>query len=166
MVTKRDSAQRIGFIGLGHMGRLMAARLIAAGYTLTVYDRTPERTRSLADKGAAVAATPRQVAAQCDVVMASVTGDAAAQEVMFGTDGVLAGARADSLVIDLSSVAPQTSRRVGAAARANGVAMLDAPVSGSTPQAEQGLLSIFMGGEQTTFERCQPLLEVLGTTVW
>ena len=166
MVTKRDSVQCIGFIGLGHMGRLMVARLIAAGYTLTVYDRTPERTRSLADKGAAVAATPRQVAAQCDVVMASVTGDAAAQEVMFGTDGVLAGARADSLVIDLSSVAPQTSRRVGAAARANGVAMLDAPVSGSTPQAEQGLLTIFVGGEQISFERCKPLLEVLGKTVW
>jgi len=166
MVTKRDTAQRIGFIGLGHMGRLMVARLLAAGYTLTVYDRTPERTRSVADKGAAVAATPRQVAAQCDVVMASLTDDAAVQEVMLGADGVLAGVRMDSLVIDLSSVAPQTSRRVWAAARAKGVAMLDAPVSGSTPQAEQGLLTIFVGGEQTTFERCQPILAVLGTTVW
>ena len=166
MVTKRDTAQRIGFIGLGHMGRLMVARLLAAGYTLTVYDRTPERTRSVADKGAAVAATPRQVAAQCDVVMASLTDDAAVQEVMLGADGVLAGVRMDSLVIDLSSVAPQTSRRVWAAARAKGVAMLDAPVSGSTPQAEQGRLTIFVGGEQTTFERCQPILEVLGTTVW
>jgi 3-hydroxyisobutyrate dehydrogenase len=166
MVAERDAAQRIGFIGLGHMGRLMVARLLAAGYALTVYDRAPERARPHADTGAAVAATPRQVAAQCDVVMASVTDDAAVQEVMLGADGVLAGVRMDSLVIDLSSVAPQTSRRVWAAARANGVAMIDAPVSGSTPQAEQGLLTIFVGGEQHSFERCQPILEVLGTTVW
>src|SRR5437588_11390610 len=120
MAANAVAAQRVGFVGLGHMGRLMAARLIDAGYRLTVYDRTPETTRPLADKGAAVAATPRQVAAQCDVVMASVTDDAAVEEVMLGTDGVLAGARADSQVIDLSSVAPETSRRVRAAALANG----------------------------------------------
>src|SRR5438309_1532978 len=144
MAANAVAAQRVGFVGLGHMGRLMAARLIDAGYRLTVYDRTPEKTRPLADKGAAVAATPRQLAAHCDVVMLSVTNDAAVQEVMLGADGVLAGVRENSLVIDLSSVSPETSRRVCEAARAKGVHMLDAPVSGSTPQAEQGVLTIFV----------------------
>src|SRR2546423_1760803 len=81
MAANAVARQRIGFIGLGHMGRLMAARLIDAGYTVTVYDRTSEKTRPLADKGAAVAATPRQLAAHCDVVMVSVTDDTAVQQV-------------------------------------------------------------------------------------
>jgi 3-hydroxyisobutyrate dehydrogenase len=166
MAANAVARQRIGFIGLGHMGRRMAARLIDAGYTVTVYDRTSEKTRPLAEKGAAVAATPRQLAAHCDVVILSVTDDTAVREVMLGADGVLAGVREDSMVIDLSSVLPETSRRVCEAARAKGVSMIDAPVSGSTPQAEQGVLTIFVGGEHKTFERCKPILEVLGKTVW
>jgi 3-hydroxyisobutyrate dehydrogenase-like beta-hydroxyacid dehydrogenase len=97
--------------------------------------------------------------------MTSVTDDAAVQDVMLNADGVLSGAHKDMMIIDLSSVAPETSRRVWAAARAKGIAMIDAPVSGSTPQAEQGILTIFVGGELPTFERCQPILEILGKTV-
>ena len=165
MAASAHSAPRIGFIGMGHMGRRMAARLIDAGYTLTVFDRTCEKTRPLVEKGAAAADSPRELAERCGVVMLSVADDAAVQEVMLGAARVLAGAREGSTVIDLSTVSPETSRRICEAARAKGVDMIDAPVSGSTPQAEQGALTIFVGGDPNTFGRSKPILEVLGKTV-
>jgi 3-hydroxyisobutyrate dehydrogenase-like beta-hydroxyacid dehydrogenase len=117
----------------------------------------------LAERGATVAATPRQLAAAVDIVVSSVANDAALEQVMFGPDGALAGARAGAIVIEMSTVSPRTSRRLHDAARTTGVAVLDAPVSGSTLQAEQGQLVIFVGGEADVYQSCRQLLAVLGS---
>jgi 3-hydroxyisobutyrate dehydrogenase-like beta-hydroxyacid dehydrogenase len=154
---------RVGFIGLGAMGSRMAGRLLAAHHEVVVYNRTPERTKALAEGGATVAATPRQLAADVDIVCSSVANDAALEQVMFGPDGALAGARAGAMVIEMSTVSPRTSRRLHDAAQSTGVAVLDAPVSGSTLQAEQGQLVIFVGGEADVYQKGRPLLAVLGS---
>ena len=153
---------RVGFIGLGAMGRRMASRLLAARHDLVVYNRTPERTRPLEQRGAKVAATPQQLAAGADIVLSSVANDAALEQVMFGPDGALAGARSGAAVIEMSTVNPRTSRRLHEAAGSKGVSVLDAPVSGSTVQADQGQLVIFVGGEEDVYQKCQPILAVLG----
>jgi 3-hydroxyisobutyrate dehydrogenase len=153
---------RIGFIGLGAMGSRMAGRLLAAHHDVVVYNRTADRTQALAEHGATVAATPSRLAAGADVVCSSVANDAALEEVMLGPEGALAGARAGAVIIELSTVNPATSRRLHDAARSKGIAVLDAPVSGSTVQAEQGQLVIFVGGEEAVYQQCQPILLVLG----
>jgi 3-hydroxyisobutyrate dehydrogenase-like beta-hydroxyacid dehydrogenase len=162
MTQQEPSKPTIGFIGMGHMGSHMASRLIQAGYQLTVYDRTREKAQAIA--GASVAQTPRDAAANSDVVISIVTDDAALEEVMSGPEGVLAGANARSTIIDMSTVSPHASRRLFQAAKEKGVAMLDAAVSGSVPQVEQGSLVIFVGGEQETYQKCRPILDILGHT--
>ncbi len=152
----------IGFIGMGHMGSHMAQRLLDAGYQVTVYDRTEEKAKALGQRGALVAPTPKELAANCQVVMACVTNDEAQQDVMFGPDDALAGVHGGSMIIDLSTVSPHASRRLYQAAKEKGVPMIDAAVSGSVPQVDQGSLVIFVGGEQTTYQQCKPLLDVLG----
>jgi len=142
------------------MGSHMAHRLIHAGYHLTVHDRTRKKAQAIT--GATVAETPKEAAAHSDVVMSIVTDDAAPDEVMLGPDGALAGTHAGSIIIDMSTVSPHASRHLFQAARTKGVAMLDAAVSGSVPQVEQGSLVIFVGGEQETYQRCQPFLRILG----
>ena len=154
---------RVGFIGLGAMGSRMASRLLAAHHDVVVYNRTPERTRPLEQRGAKVAATAQQLAAGVDIVFSSVANDAALQQVMFGPDGALEGTRAGSIVIEMSTVNPRTSRHLHESARSKGVSVLDAPVSGSTVQAEQGQLVIFVGGEEDVYQKCQPILAVLGS---
>ena len=154
---------RVGFIGLGAMGSRMASRLLAAHHVVVVYDRTREKARPLEQGGAQVAATARELAAGVDIVFSSVTNDAALEQVMFTPDGVLAGARPGTVVIDMSTVSPRTSRRLHEAARSNGVSVLDAPVSGSTVQAEQGQLVIFVGGEEDVYQQCKAILSVLGS---
>src|SRR5262249_48785293 len=128
----------IGFIGMGHMGSHMAQRLLDAGYQLTVYDRTMEKAQELGQRGALVAQTPKDLAASCQVVMACVTDDEAQQDVMFGPDGALAGVHDGSMMIDLSTVSPEASRRLFQAAKEKDIPMIDAAVSGSVPQVEQG----------------------------
>jgi 3-hydroxyisobutyrate dehydrogenase len=163
MTTKGNNMkQRIGFIGMGHMGSHMAQRLLEAGYQLAIYDRTPERAQEVAQQRATVARTPRELAAECEVLMVCVTDDEAQQSVMFGQDGALAGVRGGSMIIDLSTVSPDASRRLYQAAKQQGVSMIDAAVSGSVPQVEQGSLVIFVGGEQETYQQCKPILDVLG----
>ena len=152
----------IGFIGMGHMGSHMAQRLLDAGYQVTVYDRTKEKAKALGQRGALVAQTPKELAANCQIVMACVTDDEAQQDVMFGPDGALAGVHTGSMMIDLSTVSPDASRRLFQAAKEKGVPMIDAAVSGSVPQVEQGSLVIFVGGEQETYQQCKPILDVLG----
>ena len=154
---------RVGFIGVGAMGSRMASRLLAAHHDVLVYDRTREKARPLQQGGAKLAATAKELAAGVDIVFASVTNDAALEQVMFEPDGVLAGARAGATIVDMSTVSPRSSRRLHEAARSKGVSMLDAPVSGSTVQAEQGQLVIFVGGEEDVYQRCQPILAVLGS---
>src|SRR5713101_6128096 len=160
MTMQEQSKPTIGFIGMGHMGSHMAPRLIRAGYHLTVYDRTREKAQAIA--GATVADTPEEAASNSDVVIPIVSNDAALEEVMLGPNGVLAGTHAGSVIIDMSTVSPHTSRHLFQAAREKGVAMIDAAVSGSVPQVEQGSLVIFVGGDQQTYEQCKPILDVLG----
>jgi 3-hydroxyisobutyrate dehydrogenase-like beta-hydroxyacid dehydrogenase len=160
MIQQRPSKPTIGFIGMGHMGSHMASRLIQAGYHLTVFDRTREKAQAI--NGASVAETPKEAASRSDVVISIVTDDDALEEVMLGPNGVLAGTHAGSVIIDMSTVSPRASRHLFQAARAQGVAMIDAAVSGSVPQVEQGSLVIFVGGEQETYQQCKPILEVLG----
>ena len=160
MTIQEQPKPTIGFIGMGHMGSHMAPRLISAGYHLTVYDRTRDKAQAIA--GATVSETPEEAAAHSDIVISIVTNDPALEEVMFGPDGVLAGTRAGSVIIDMSTVSPHTSRRLFQAAREKSVAMIDAAVSGSVPQVEQGSLVIFVGGEQETYQQCKPILDILG----
>ena len=160
MAQQEHSKPTIGFIGMGHMGSHMAPRLIHAGYQLTIYDRTREKAQAIA--GAAVAETPREAAAHSEVVISIVTDDTALDEVMLGPNGVLAGTHPGSVIIDMSTVSPRASRQLFQAAKAKGVAMLDAAVSGSVPQVEQGSLLIFVGGEQESYQQCKPILGILG----
>jgi 3-hydroxyisobutyrate dehydrogenase-like beta-hydroxyacid dehydrogenase len=152
----------IGFIGLGLMGSRMAVRLLEAGYPLTVHNRTRERTLPLAERGASVAPSPHELARTVDVVMLSLADDAALDEVMRGPQGILAGLQPDATVIDLSTVSPRISRATALEVKARGGAMLDTPVSGSTPQAEQGALNILAGGDEEVYRRSEPILAVLG----
>src|SRR6266705_3067815 len=151
----------LGFIGMGHMGSHMAQKLLDAGYQLTVYDRTKQK--ALGQRGAQVAQTPKDLAATCQVVMACVTDDEAQHDVIFGPDGALSGVHGGSMMIDLSTVSPDASRRLFQAAKEKGVLMIDAAVSGSVPQVDQGSLVIFAGGEQKTYQECKVLLDMLGT---
>jgi 3-hydroxyisobutyrate dehydrogenase len=160
--SNRSSLSRIGFIGLGGMGSRMATRLVAAGYPVTVYNRTRRRAEELQRSGTSIADSPRELAASSDVVLSSVADDVALTQVMFGDDGALQGAPPGTVFIDLSTVHPRESVRLFEAGRAKGVDVLDAPVSGSLPQVEQGQLVIFVGGAQPVYERCRPLFGVLG----
>ncbi len=160
------TATRIAFLGTGYMGARMARRLLDAGYALTVYNRTREKAAPLAEHGATVVDSPRRAAERADIVMSSLGDDAAVRDVLRGPDGALAGARPGTILIDLSTVLPATSREMGTAASASGGSLIDAPVSGSTPQAEQGTLRIFAGGERRTYDACAPILRVLGHPVY
>lgn len=156
------SGPRLGFIGLGAMGSRMAQRLLAAGYNLTVHDRTREQARPLEQSGAKFAPTPKRLAAAVDVVLSSLPDDAALEEVMFGPEGALTVARPGTTFIEMSTVSPRTSSRLHEAARTRGLAVLDAPVSGSTPQAEEGQLVILVGGREEMYREYLPILNVLG----
>ena len=157
-----DWRPRIGFIGLGYMGSRMALRLLDAGYALTVYNRTRDKTVPLAQRGARVANTPRELASDSDVVITMLSDDAAVKEAVLGPNGALAGAASSAIFIDMSTVYPGTSRELFAAAKSRGIAMVDAAVSGSTPQAEQGALLIFVGGELDTYQTVRPILLAMG----
>jgi 3-hydroxyisobutyrate dehydrogenase len=153
----------LGFIGLGAMGSRIARRLLDAGYPLIVYNRTAEKTRTLVDAGARACNSPSQLAQQSDVVLTMLSDDAAVETVMFGAEGVLAGIRSGTIIVELSSVYPDTSRTVAAAAEKRGVAVLDAPVSGSTPQAEAGSLMVYVGGDAEVYACCHPIFDVISS---
>jgi len=160
--SNRLSLPRIGFIGLGGMGSRMVSRLLNAGYHVTVHNRTRRRAEDLERLGASIAESPRELAGSAEIVLSSVADDAALEQVMFGGEGALLGAQPGSVFIDLSTVHPRASVRLSEAGLAKGVDVLDAPVSGSLPQAEHGQLVQFVGGKQPVYERCQPLFAVLG----
>ncbi|GAC1465527.1 MAG: 2-hydroxy-3-oxopropionate reductase [Ktedonobacteraceae bacterium] len=163
MTTHNTSAKpRIGFLGIGRMGNLMVERLMQHGYTLTVYDRTKEKTQQVAQRGATVVDTPKDLGNQVDVIISMVTDNHALDAVMYGPDGVLAGVKPQhTTLIDMSTVSPETSRHLFQAAKEHGVAMLDAAVAGSTPQVQEGSLVYFVGGEEVTYQQCKPILETL-----
>jgi 3-hydroxyisobutyrate dehydrogenase-like beta-hydroxyacid dehydrogenase len=157
--------ERIGFAGLGLMGSLMAKRLLDQGYPMVVWNRTPEKARPLLDAGASWADTPRDVAAASDVVMTMLTDSSASEEVICGRAGVIEGAHPGLLLVDMSSIAPDASRSIADRAKAAGIQMLDAPVSGSVAAVSSGTLGIMVGGERELFDRCQPILRHLGSKV-
>jgi 3-hydroxyisobutyrate dehydrogenase-like beta-hydroxyacid dehydrogenase len=153
----------IGFVGLGNMGGNMAARLLAAGYPVSGWQRSRERARHLIEEGLQWCETPRQVAETVEVVITSLPDDAVLKEVATGPDGILAGLGEDRIWIDMSTVSPQASRELAARVRAQGAWMLDAPVSGSVPQVQAGTLTIMVGGDEGVYGRVEPLLSELGT---
>ncbi len=153
---------RIGFIGVGVMGRPMCLNLLKAGYPLTVYARRPESANAVLEAGAARAAGPRAVAEQSDVVITMVTNSPDVEEVVLGAGGVLEGARSGMVLVDMSTISPAAARHVAHAAAERGVEMLDAPVSGGSQGAEAGTLTIMAGGDAAVFERVRPIFEAMG----
>ena len=158
-------AERIGFIGLGIMGKPMARNLLKAGYELTVYDIVGEPVEELVTDGATRAASNKEVAANCKKIITMVPDSADSEAAILGPGGVLEGAQPGSIVIDMSSIAPLVSQKIYAACTAKEVEMLDAPVSGGEPGAIAGTLAIMVGGKQEIFDECFDLLNVMGGNV-
>jgi 3-hydroxyisobutyrate dehydrogenase-like beta-hydroxyacid dehydrogenase len=156
---------RIGFVGLGAMGSRIASRLIDAGVEVYGTNRTRSRAQPLIDHGLRWRDTPREVAAVVDVIFSMVTDDEALQAVTSGSDGILAGLRPGHVYVDMSTVSPRASRIVARQVKSSGAEMLDAPVSGSIPQAESGALAIMVGGDERAFARIEPFLRGVGQTV-
>ena len=158
-------AMRIGFIGLGIMGRPMAGNLMKAGFALTVYDIRPEPIAELVAGGASAAGSSKEVATGSEVVITMLPNSPEVRQAVLGTAGVLEGARRGLILIDMSSIAPLASKEVAAKAAEKGVEMLDAPVSGGQPKAIDGTLSIMVGGKQEVFDEVLPILKVMGRSV-
>jgi 2-hydroxy-3-oxopropionate reductase len=156
---------KVGFIGLGVMGRPMALHLIHAGHRLGVYARRPESAAPLVAAGAARFATPAELASKSDVVITMVTATSDVEAVLLADDGVLAGAAPGSTVIDMSTIAPQATRRMAARLAERSVRMLDAPVTGGPAGAAAATLTIMVGGDRAVLEEMRPVLERLGTQV-
>lgn len=156
--------EKIAYLGLGIMGQGMAANLLKAGYPLTVWNRNPARGESLAAQGATLAGSPAAAVANADVVMYCVSDDTAVEALVFGENGVLAGVKAGQIVIDLTTIHPDTTRKEAAAYAEKGVRFLDAPVFGSKNEAANGGLWIVAGGDRDLFEQVKPILEVLSET--
>jgi 2-hydroxy-3-oxopropionate reductase len=155
----------IGFIGLGIMGKPMARNLMNAGYTLTVLNRSRGPVDELATEGAKPGGSPRDVAAQSDVVITMLPDSPDVEAVALGADGIAAGIRQGVLWIDMSTIAPATTKRVAEELARKGVASLDAPVSGGEKGAIDAALSIMVGGDAATFERAKPIFEKLGKNI-
>ena len=158
--------ERIGFLGLGIMGSRMAANVARAGLELTVWTHTPGKAARWASEHKATAAdSPAQVAAASDVVISMVVDGGQVAEVLLGEDGVVQAAHPGLLCVDMSTIAPADTRRIGAALAEHGIGLLDAPVTGSSPRAEDGTLTIMAGGEERDFRRVLALLQTMGKLI-
>jgi len=156
---------RLGFIGLGSMGSLMAKNLIDADYRLTVHNRTRERERPLIDLGATPAGSPAEVGQQADIVVTMVSDTDDVEKVLFGPDGLASGLTEGALVVDMSTISARASKQFATTLKEQGVGFLDAPVSGGTEGAKAGTLTIFVGGAIDDYQRAKPMLERLGSKV-
>ena len=157
--------KKIGFIGLGIMGKPMAKNLLKAGYPLTVYDIRPEPVQELVEAGAKKGSSSADVAAKNEVVITMLPNSPDVKEAVLGKNGVLDGAKKGLILIDMSSIAPLVSIEVSKKASEKGVKMLDAPVSGGEPKAIDGTLAIMVGGPQDVFDEVKAILEVMGASV-
>lgn len=153
---------KLGFIGLGIMGKPMAKNLLKAGHCLVVTDLLPQPVEELAACGAATAASAREVAAQCPIVFTMLPNSPHVKTAVCGPDGVLEGAKPGTILVDMSSIAPLAAKEVAAACAQRGVIFLDAPVSGGEPKAIDGTLSIMVGGDNQAFQTVYDLLLVMG----
>ena len=160
-------SERIGFIGLGIMGRGMARNLLKAGFNVRVWNRTPARMAELAAEGAATAKDPADVAAQCDLLITCVSDTPDVEAVLLGANppGAIHGLKPGSLVIDMSTISPHATRALAEKLKAKGVEMLDAPVSGGSEGAAKGTLSIMVGGEAEQVARARPAFEAMGKAI-
>ncbi|HDR90475.1 MAG TPA: 2-hydroxy-3-oxopropionate reductase [Bacteroidetes bacterium] len=161
---KELKKQKIGFIGLGIMGKPMALNLVKEGYSLSVCDIRPEPVQELAALGATVCDTPRQVARQCQVIITMLPNSPEVRQVALGDNGIIEGARPGTIVVDMSSIAPLASVEIHGKLKEKGIEMLDAPVSGGEPKACEGTLSIMVGGDENIFEQVRELLLVMGSS--
>ncbi len=153
---------RIGFIGLGIMGKPMAQNLLKAGYPLIFYARKPEVISEMKTAGATSVSSPKRVAESADIIITIVTADPQVREVILDTEGVLEGASAGQLIVDMSTISPLTTREIAGIAAKMNVHFMDAPVSGGEMGAENGMLTIIAGGQKEDFERCKEIFRVLG----
>lgn len=156
---------KIGFVGLGIMGKPMTRNLMKAGYSVTVYDVVPASVEALAAEGAARGASSADVARATEIVITMLPDGPEVEQAILGPAGVLEGAAPGTLVIDMSSISPLVAQRVGAALAAKGVDFLDAPVSGGEPGAIAGTLAIMVGGKPEVFEKAVPVLKAMGASV-
>jgi 2-hydroxy-3-oxopropionate reductase len=158
-------AERVGFVGLGIMGKPMATNLMDAGYKLTVHNRSPEKANELGEAGASVANSPKEVAENADIIITMLPDSPQVSEVVAGEEGVLEGITEGSLIVDMSTISPVVTEELSEAVKEKGASMLDAPVSGGDVGAIEGTLSIMVGGEQADFHRAKPLFEAMGKTI-
>lgn len=156
---------QVGFVGLGTMGGAMAANVARAGFKVVAWNRSPGRTAGLAGLGIALAPTAAAVAAEAELIVTIVSDTPDVEAVLFGAEGVTAGAAPGSLVVDMSTISPSATRDFANRLAELGVSMLDAPVSGGSEGAKQGTLSIFVGGDAAQLERARPVLAAMGTTI-
>jgi 2-hydroxy-3-oxopropionate reductase len=154
--------KKIGFIGLGTMGMPMGKNLLKARYELIVYGRAVEKMKPLVELGAKTCSSPAEVAKQCEIVITMLPGDRAVREVVTGTKGIAEGGSAGLIVIDSSTISPATSKEVAAELARHQIDTLDAPVTGSEPQAVEGALTFIVGGKKEIYERCLSLFEAMG----
>ena len=155
---------RVGFIGLGIMGKPMARNLLKAGHELVVYDVSPQAVADVVASGAARGESARDVAARSEVAITMVPDGPEVEAAILGPSGALEGAAPGSVIVDMSSISPLVAQTVGAACDAKGVGFLDAPVSGGEPKAIEGTLAIMVGGRQATFDRVLPLFQAMGSS--
>lgn len=158
-------AESVGFIGLGIMGRGMAANLLKAGFDVVVWNRTPARATPLVEAGASLGTTPADVARRCEVVITCVSDTPDVEHVILGEDGIAAGASPGTLVIDMSTISPDATRTIAGHLTARGIHMLDAPISGGSEGAAKGTLSIMVGGDAAQVDRAMPYFQAMGRTI-
>ncbi len=163
--SEQLNTERIGFIGLGIMGRGMTHNLLKAGFDLTVWNRTASKAGELVQAGAKRAESPAALARQCDIIITCVSDTPDVRGVLTGENGVLKGMQPGALVIDTSTISPQVTRELADMIRAQGGHMLDAPISGGSEGAEKGTLSIMVGGDETQFQRAMPVFQAMGKTI-
>src|SRR5437773_4382285 len=158
-------AKKIGFIGLGIMGKPMATNLMKAGYPLVVYNRTASKAQELVQAGAQQAGSPQEVAEHSHIIITMVSDSPEVEEVILGPKGVIEGLKAGSVVIDMSSISPVVTQSIAVELSKKGATMLDAPVSGGETGAINGTLSIMVGGDKEVFNEVKPVLEKMGKSV-
>lgn len=156
---------KIGFIGLGIMGKPMSKNLVKAGYSLVVRDNHRENEAELVSIGATVAGSPKAVAEQCEVIITMLPNSPQVKEVLLGEDSVILGAKPGTIVIDMSSIAPLASREIHQQLAKKNIALLDAPVSGGEPKAIEGTLSVMVGGDKVLFDKCFDIMKAMAASV-
>jgi len=156
--------EKIGFVGLGIMGKPMASNMLDSGYSVNAYDLISENLSFLAEKGADTSSSPKEVAENSEVIIVMVQNSPQSENAILGENGILNGATEGNLIIDMSSISPLVSQKIAKECEKKGVEFIDAPVSGGEPGAIEGTLAIMVGGNSSSFERSKPILEILGSS--